>query len=161
MRPLAGNALSRWVESLNSSLEVLILRSLRRHYPNQVLGVDPRWILSATYSSPVELWLDAKRTTATAGAGRVRIAELETCSVQSFDVINLSPFHIKKTRLVDEHLQAIEFEDGIALVAKVLIETHAILKAGTTSSNHLNPQAGVGFGLLGKDLFDFLFCFLR
>src|SRR2546425_6212000 len=89
MRLLAGNAVSRYVESLNSSLEVLIRCSLRRHYPNQVIGVDPSWILSAKAPpSPIVAPVDSQRAT----AGSYTLNELPQPQLPvTLGLLNLKP----------------------------------------------------------------------
>ena len=49
--------------------------------------------------------LNAKRTTAAATSGGVRIVELESGAVQAIDVIHFGAIHVEQAGLVDENLQ--------------------------------------------------------
>ena len=78
--------------------------SLRRYYPNQVLGVAGKGGSTSQASQPLRspgVVLDAKRTAATATAGHVGIIEFEAGAVETVDVINFRTVHIKKACLID------------------------------------------------------------
>ena len=104
--------------------------------------------------------LNAKRTSATAASGSIRIVELEAGSVQTIDVIDFGSIHIQQAGLVDKNLQTFEFKNGIALIVESLVEAHAIGETGAAASHDLDSQARIRLGLIRQNLSNFLFCFL-
>src|SRR5262245_5010442 len=127
------------------------------------IGARPRFPLrnpSQLKRSP-GLLLNVERTAAAAGAGDVRVVELESGAMQTFDVIHFGAIHIHQAGLVDENLKTVKFKDTVVLIAEVLVEPHTVLKAGAASADDLNSQAGIAFGLFVKDLLDLIFSFLR
>src|SRR5689334_24645595 len=87
---------------------------------------------SQRFSAPpkLDVLLDAKRTSAAAASGGVRVVELEAGSVQSIDVVHLGSIHVEQAGFVDKNLQTFELENGITLIVECLVKSHSIGKAG-------------------------------
>src|ERR1041385_3966733 len=105
--------------------------------------------------------LNAERATAAATPGGVRIVELETGTVQTFNVIDFGAIHVQQARLINEHFQSVEFKAGVTLVVEVLVKPHTIGETRATAANNLDTQSGVRLRLFRQNFLHFIFSLLR
>lgn len=79
-----------------------------------------------------------KRTTATTGAARIGIPNIETFPVQAVIKMNLAAIEILEAGLIDQEADAVAFKDLVALF--LVIKRHAILKPGATTRFYKNTK---------------------
>src|ERR1041385_9013629 len=99
--------------------------------------------------------LNVKRITAPARTADVRVIELESGAMKTFDVIHFGAVHIHETCFVDKYFQAVEFENVVALIVETFVKAHPVLKSRTAAPDDLNSQSGIVFRLLVQDLLNF------
>src|SRR4051812_46426942 len=101
------------------------------------------WTMSPLVSATSELGRsDAERRTAAAGRLHVGVLELEACSLQPFDVVDLGADQVHEAHLVDDNLDALDLELAVDLGG--LIEVQVVREAGTTAAHDAQPQRHVG-----------------
>jgi hypothetical protein len=83
--------------------------------------------------------LNAKRTTAAAGALHVRVIELEAGAFDALDVVDLDAIQVHRAHLVDRDLEPIKVDHLIGLIGLVF-KCHVVLETGAASSNDGNAQ---------------------
>src|ERR1700691_4647941 len=74
--------------------------------------------------------LGAERTAAAAGALDVRVIELKARTVNRFDVIDLNAVEVHLAHLIDQHFQALEFIDVVAIFVHLIFKGHVVAKTG-------------------------------
>src|SRR5471032_2581759 len=96
-----------------------------------------------------------KRRAATAGGLGARIANHELRAVQTFAVIDLGAAEILEAHRVDQQLDALVLDAGVA-VLDLLVEFEAVLQPRASAALHEHAQHEIRVALSGKQGTDLL-----
>src|SRR5258706_5968169 len=102
--------------------------------------------------TPLHL-LYAERRAAAARRLDVRVLELEACTLETLDVIDLGTDEVHQAHLVDDALHALDLELAIDLGRHVEIEV--VRESGAATTDDAKAKRVIGFDALGvADLAD-------
>lgn len=93
----------------------------------------------------------AERATATTGALSVRVLELETCSVQSSNVIDYSSTKVTTAHWINHNLYTVVIESKVTH-ALFFVEIEAVLVSGTSATNYRDTKEISRLAFLFKSL---------
>src|SRR6185437_6202460 len=99
-------------------------------------------VARATDSARLTYALRAKRRAAAASAAGARVVEAKAGVVQALDVVERGPRDIGQRDFIDEHLHAIEYCQGVAVLA--IVEAERILETGASAADHGNAESLLG-----------------
>src|SRR4051812_35497798 len=109
----------------------------------------------SSFSRTPTIELDAEGRTAATGGLHVRIIELEACTLEAFDVIDLDANQVHEAHLVHDDLHAGELDGAVDLGA--LVEVEVIREPGAPAADHAEAEGHVRLDALGlADLVDLL-----